>query len=274
MALYVVGDIHGCIDELKRLLNKVAFNPAVDQLWSVGDLVGRGPHSKQVLEFVDGLGSAFSCVLGNHDLHLLSVLCEVKPGNPKDRTELIHQGPERDYWIAWLRRQPLMLQAPEHGLAMVHAGIYPQWTVEQAQQHADEASKVLQQDDFTDYLTAMYHNEPHAWQDELSGHNRFRFIVNAFTRMRYCTQPTPQHPIELDLSTKLAPEDAANHLQPWFNFWPPRPITIVFGHWAALNGQSQRGDVRALDTGCVWGNQLTLWDVTHDRLIQQQAIPE
>lgn len=274
MALYVVGDIHGCIDELKLLLRKVAFDPDVDQLWSVGDLVGRGLHSKQVLQFVDALGPAFRCVLGNHDLHLLSVLCGVKPANPTDNTELIHQGPERDYWVAWLRRQPLMLQHTEHKLAMVHAGIYPQWSVKQAQELANEASLILQQDTFTEYLGAMYHNEPHAWSDKLTGHARFRFIINAFTRMRFCTQTNPDQPIELDLSIKHNPAAAPNPLQPWFNFWQRRPITIVFGHWAALNGDSQRQDVRALDTGCVWGNQLTLFDVTRNRLIQQSAIAE
>lgn len=272
MALYAVGDIHGCIDELRLLLDKVGFEPGVDELWSVGDLVGRGPHSKQVLECVDALGSSFRCVLGNHDLHLLSVLCGVKPANPKDRTELIHQGPERDYWINWLRRQPLMLQNSHHQLAMVHAGIFPEWSIDQAQQLADEVSQVLQQDDFVDYLAAMYHNEPHYWDDALSGHARFRFIVNAFTRMRYCSPPTPDHPLAMDLNVKTAPSQTPDKLKPWFNFWPQLPITLVFGHWAALNGQSQRQDIRALDTGCVWGDRLTFFKLSENRLIQQPAI--
>lgn len=270
MALYIVGDVHGCIDELRLLLEKVNFDPQQDQLWSVGDLVGRGPHSKNVLEFVVELGRAFRCVLGNHDLHLLAVLCGIKPANPKDNTDPIHQGNEQAFWINWLRQQPLMLQSPDYKLAMVHAGIYPEWSLNQAQKYADEVSLQLQSDDFTQYLAGMYHNEPTTWQNASTSVERFRFIVNAFTRIRYCEKQGSN--LHLELTCKLPPAQARKSLQPWFNFWPKQSIQVIFGHWAALNGQTNRTDIVALDTGCVWGNTLTLMNATNGRLITQDAL--
>lgn len=270
MADYIIGDIHGCIDELRLLLERVNFNPAQDKLWSVGDLVGRGPHPQQVLEFVDSLGDAFSCVLGNHDLHLLSVLLGIKPAHPKDRTEALLKGSQRDYWIEWLRAQPLMLQIPRFNLVMAHAGIYPSWSIPQAQQLADEVSAQLQQSNYHHYLTHMYHNQPSSWHEDLQGAERFRFIVNAFTRMRYCHQPDDDT-LHLDLQCKLPPGQAPAHLQPWFNFSQHVPIRVVFGHWAALNGVAPQDRVLALDTGCVWGNSLTLYHCQSGILVQQKA---
>lgn len=270
MALYIVGDIHGCIDELRLLLNKVKFNSQRDQLWSVGDLVGRGPHSKQVLEFVVELGPSFRCVLGNHDLHLLAVLCGIKPPSAKDKTDLIHQGSEQAFWIDWLRKQPLMLQSPAHGLAIVHAGIYPEWSIGKAQSYADQVATILQSDDFTTYLAAMYHNEPTLMGPTHSATEQFRFIVNAFTRMRYCEKRSSG--LHLELTCKLPPAQADNSLQPWFNFWAKQPIQLIFGHWAALNGCTDRPDIIALDTGCVWGNELTLYDVENQQRMTQKAL--
>ena len=270
MALYLVGDIHGCIRELEAILERVDFDPQKDQLWSVGDLVGRGPEPQAVLEFVNQLGSAFRCVLGNHDLHLLSVLCGVKKPHAEDNTASLLAPAQRDRWINWLRQQPLMLSHAKHAVSMTHAGIFPQWSLPQAQAYADEVSQRLAQDNFTDYLHAMYHNEPTCWRDDYNAQTRFRFIVNAFTRMRYCRQGDDD--LHLDLSCKLSPAQAPTNVRPWFNFWREQPTTLVFGHWAALNGKTNRTDVIALDTGCVWGNQLTLFDFAQQRLYHQKAL--
>ncbi|RUO24299.1 bis(5'-nucleosyl)-tetraphosphatase [Aliidiomarina minuta] len=272
MALYLVGDIHGCAREFEMLLSQVSFNPAHDQLWSVGDLIGRGPQPLEVLQLVDSLGSAFQCVSGNHDLNLLSVLCGVKPANPKDNTETILNSSQRHYWIDWLRQQPLMLQHPSAPLAMAHAGIYPGWSLHQAQQLADEASLVLQSEQFVPFLRDMYSNQPDTWDDGLQGSERFRFIVNAFTRMRFCRQQ--QQKVILDLDCKAPPAEAPETIKPWFKIWPESATTIAFGHWAALNGDSQRKDIVALDTGCVWGNKLTLWDYENNYYYQQDALAD
>ncbi|RUO27913.1 bis(5'-nucleosyl)-tetraphosphatase [Aliidiomarina sedimenti] len=272
MAHYAVGDIHGCIDELKALLDKVAFDPVTDKLWSVGDLVGRGLHSQQVLQFAVELGDAFGCVLGNHDLHLLAVLCGVRQAHPKDNTDMIHQGKETEFWIEWLRQQPLMLHLPASDSVIVHAGVYPEWSLAQAQTLADEVSAQLQGDDYQDYLQQMYHNEPTRWCDKLTGIERFRFIVNAFTRMRFCRQEDDG--LHLDLTSKLSPQQADADLLPWFNFYPPSPIQIMFGHWAALNGKTGREDIIALDTGCVWGNKLTLLNIDQQSFVTQAAFTD
>lgn len=272
MALYLVGDIHGCAQELEMLLSQVAFNPTRDQLWSVGDLIGRGPQPLEVLQLLDSLGDAFQCVSGNHDLNLLSVLCGAKAASAKDNTAAILNSAQRHYWIDWLRQQPLMLQHPNAPLAMAHAGIYPGWSLSQAQQLADEASRVLQSEDFVPFLKDMYSNQPDTWNDNLQNSERFRFIINAFTRMRFCRQQ--QKKIILDLDCKAPPAKAPSPLKPWFEFWPGSPVKLAFGHWAALNGESRRADIIALDTGCVWGNKLTLWDYDNNYYYQQDALTD
>lgn len=272
MADYIVGDVHGCIDELQRLLDTAAFEPGRDKLWCVGDLVGRGPHSKQVLQFVAGLGDAFGCVLGNHDLHLISVLHGIKPAKPSDNTEAILTSSEREFWIDWLRHQPIMVTLAPHQMALSHAGLYPQWSPTEAQRYADEASNILRGEDYLEYLREMYHNLPSQWSEQLAGYERFRFIINAFTRMRYCFRDQ-DHNLHLDLTCKLPPQQASGSIQPWFNFLPSMPITWVFGHWAALQGNTQRPDVLGLDTGCVWGESLTMIRCHDRKMFQQAALP-
>ncbi|MGX5914963.1 symmetrical bis(5'-nucleosyl)-tetraphosphatase [Aliidiomarina sp. Khilg15.8] len=272
MALYIVGDIHGCADEFDQLLAQVSFDPRVDTLWCVGDLVGRGPEPLRVLKRVRALGDACECVAGNHDLHLLSVLCGVKPYHAGHNTQSILDAPDRQEWIDWLRHLPLMVTHADKPVVMAHAGIYPGWDLATARACSREAERCLQSENFTDYLSTMYANEPKVWSSELDAHARFRFIVNSFTRMRFCSQSPAG--IALELKTKTAPDQSDNLLQPWFNFWPKLPIQVAFGHWAALNGKSSRDDVVALDTGCVWGNQLTLWDYDNNRLYHQPAIDQ
>lgn len=272
MALYIIGDIHGCAEEFEQLLARVSFNPVNDTLWCVGDLVGRGPEPLRVLNRVRELGDACKCVAGNHDLHLLAILCGIKRHKARDNNEAILNASDRNSWIDWLRQRPLMVTHPNRPVVMAHAGIYPGWTLAQARERSTEAEQLLRSDHFTDFLATMYSNEPHVWSDQLDTHARFRFIINSFTRMRFCSEGPGG--IALDLQAKIAPDNSNNLLQPWFNFWPALPIQVAFGHWAALNGKSNRDDIVALDTGCVWGNQLTLWDYDNKRFYHQSALDQ
>lgn len=273
MALYVVGDLQGCVDELNQLLDKVAFNPDRDQLWCVGDIVARGPSSLACLERLKQLGDAAQIVLGNHDLNLLAVLLGVRSAQPADRLEqLLELSPtEKSQWIDWLRHQPLLLR--QHDLVMTHAGIYPWWTVPEAEAFAAEVEQQLQQlnhDELKLWLEQMYGNTPNKWSAQLQGAERTRFIVNAFTRMRYVNQQG-----ELDFACKLPPNAAqaeSPQLTPWFERWPHTEDTLIFGHWAALRGVTHREDVIGLDTGCVWGHELTLMRWPERQRYQQQQL--
>ncbi|RTE85626.1 MULTISPECIES: symmetrical bis(5'-nucleosyl)-tetraphosphatase [Gammaproteobacteria] len=255
MSAYIVGDIHGCERTLKKLLAELQFNPSKDTLWSVGDLIGRGPRALETLEYLMGLGNSFRCVLGNHDLHFLAVAHGIKPQNPKDNTQAILSSSKFNLIESWLREQPL-LDKKSDKFAIVHAGIHPAWNLELASQLADEVSKSLQSKDFKKILENMYGNKPENWSLSLSELDRYRFIINVLTRMRYLRPDQ-----SLELSWK-APTDKAKPepLEPWYTFWPAVPQTIFFGHWAALAGKTQRNDIIGLDTGCVWGENLTIYD--------------
>lgn len=260
MARYIVGDIQGCALELKQLLAKVNFKPQFDQLWCVGDLVGRGPDSLATIQFLQRLGDAVKIVLGNHDLNLLSVLLNVREADPRDKLDAIIALPdlEKQQLITWLVQQPLMRQIDDQ-VVISHAGVYPWWTVAQAQTYANEVSQALQQawqqNTLGEFLQSMYGNEPNIWSNDLCGPERIRFIINAFTRMRFCDQEG-----HLNFSAKTSPAEqtADADLVPWFELWDIDRATLVFGHWAALMGKTHREDVIGLDTGCVWGNRLTL----------------
>jgi bis(5'-nucleosyl)-tetraphosphatase (symmetrical) len=273
MALYLVGDIQGCYAELDTLLARVAFNPRFDRLWAVGDLVARGPDSLAVLQLFQQLGPAAATVLGNHDLHLLSVLTGVKQAKPADRLDSLLQLPiaQREGIIDWLCQCPLLLQQQQ--LVVTHAGIYPWWTVAAARGYAHEVSISLQaawrQQRLSSWLTAMYGNQPEQWHNDLSGEPRIRFIINALTRMRFCYADG-----RLDFAAKQPPTEnpSASGLIPWFELWQPGEHRLVFGHWAALAGATGRDDVIGLDSGCVWGEHLTLWRWPDGQCWQQPAL--
>jgi len=252
MATYIVGDIQGCFDELKQLLALAHFDPQQDELWITGDLVARGPKSLQTLRFVKALGA--KVILGNHDLHLLATSLGIHAQKARDKTSPIFEAEDSDELLTWLRHQPLLLQHPEHQFIMVHAGILPSWTIKQAQVYAKEVEAVLQGSDYKTLLTKMYGNTPTHWQETYTGYERLRYIINVFTRMRYCTLEGG-----LEFEHHLAPEQVHNEqLKPWFEITPEnhnRPI--LFGHWAFL-GNLQQPDHYALDTGCVWGKSLTM----------------
>ncbi|MEN4975673.1 bis(5'-nucleosyl)-tetraphosphatase (symmetrical) ApaH [Pantoea eucalypti] len=255
MSTYLIGDVHGCYDELRALLQQVDFNPEKDTLWLTGDLVARGPGSLEVLRYVKSLGDAVRLVLGNHDLHLLAVYAGISRNKPKDRLTPLLEADDADELINWLRRQPLLQVDEEKKLVMGHAGITPQWDIETAKKCAREVEAVLASDSYPLFLDAMYGDMPNNWSEDLTGLARLRFSTNALTRMRYCF-PNGQ----LDMICKDAPESALPPLKPWFNIAGPvaRDYTIVFGHWASLEGKGTPEGIIGLDTGCCWGGTLTL----------------
>ena len=260
MTTYVVGDIQGCFEPFQCLLERVDFDPVADVVWSVGDLINRGPDNIKTLRwFYENRDSAV-VVLGNHDLHLMAVAAGVRKMSKSDNFGDILEAPDRDKILLWLRHQPLAHH--EHGVTMVHAGIPPIWTVEDTLRYAKEVESALQGPDSTTFFEAMYGNEPITWSEDLRGMNRLRVITNYLTRMRYCTKKG-----KLDLINK-GPKPKVDALQgrkvaPWFKHKQRLTAseTIIFGHWASLEGVTNCSGAIALDTGCVWGNKMTLLDL-------------
>ena len=255
MATYIVGDLHGCFAEFQRLLEKADFDPAYDEIWLTGDLVARGDDSLACLRFVKNLGEKAQTVLGNHDLHLLSTLLGIKKVKPKDKVGAIFTAEDREDLQNWLRKQPLAVLHPKHGFLLTHAGISPDWDLATALACAREAEAILQSHDYADYIAQMYESGPVRWHSELQGVERWRYIINAFTRMRFCYSDK-----RLDFACKLPTEEAPSELKPWFELDNPLFTSqdILFGHWASLMGKSTRTNIYALDTGCAWGNHLTM----------------
>lgn len=254
MAEYAVGDLQGCYDPFRRLLDKISYDPGKDRLWLTGDLVNRGPKSRRTLRFVKSLGKSAITVLGNHDLHLIALANDINVSNSRfDSLWKILGRDDCDELIDWLRFQPLAHYSKKLDTLIVHAGLPPQWTVKKALRRAKEVETVLQRDNYADFLEDMYGNIPDKWSGKLSGNKRLRFIVNALTRIRMITSDD-----RIDFSHSGPPDKAGSDLSPWFEAksakW--RGSRIVFGHWSAL-GLIVQDDLIAVDTGCVWGRQLT-----------------
>ena len=256
MAHYVVGDLQGCLDALVCVLDSAGFDPEQDELWCVGDLVNRGPQSLQTLHYVRGLGDRARVVLGNHDLHLLAILFGGHRPHGSDTFDEIIDASDGEVLGHWLRRQPLLLDRTIAGrrVVMTHAGIPHIWTVDAAVRHAAEIEAVLRGDDYVDYLTALYGNEPPRWDDELEGMARHRSITNYFTRMRFIAPDGT-----LEFASKGSLDDIPTGYAPWFSFDRDDEAELVFGHWASINGATDRTDRVGLDTGCVWGRAMTLY---------------
>jgi bis(5'-nucleosyl)-tetraphosphatase (symmetrical) len=253
MAVFAVGDLQGCFDELKQLLDRIHFDPAEDSLWFTGDLVNRGSQSLEALRYVKALGRHAVCVLGNHDLHLLAVAAGAAHSKPGDTLDEVLAAPDRDELLHWLRQLPLMYHDTALGYTLVHAGLPPQWDLALALSAAHELEAALRDTAHPEFFRHMYGNEPRRWSPELTGMERLRFIVNCFTRMRYCN---PEG--DLDLKAKGAPGSQPPGFLPWFEI-PGRlshDLHILFGHWSTV-GEIQGQNVHALDTGCVWGGRLT-----------------
>ena len=254
MAQYAIGDLQGCYDPFRRLLDKIRFDPAKDKVWLTGDLVNRGPKSRRTLRFVRSLGKSAITVLGNHDLHLLALGHGINYSNARfDSLWKILGREDCDDLLDWLRRQPLAHYSKKLNTLMVHAGIPAQWSVKKTLRRAAEVEAVLRSDEYVSFLENMYGNKPDRWSSELSGNKRLRFIVNALTRMRMIDSDG-----RIDFSHAGPPDKAAKSLTPWFEVGKARwrGTRIVFGHWSAL-GLIVNKDLVAVDTGCVWGRQLT-----------------
>ncbi len=258
MARIAIGDLQGCLDELRDLLQAVRFSADRDQLWFVGDLVNRGPDSLGVLRFVRALGDNARVVLGNHDLHLLAVACGSggRRLRKDDTLDAVLEAPDRTSLLDWLMTRPLAVQAPAVRDAredlMVHAGVAPQWSVAETLQHAAEVETALRNDPVALFDT-LYGNEPDRWDPALTGAARRRFIINALTRMRVVDGEG-----RLDLKRKGSVADTPRGWFPWFDAPGRRSAEarVVIGHWSTL-GLVLRDDLIALDTGCVWGGALT-----------------
>ncbi|WP_044871259.1 symmetrical bis(5'-nucleosyl)-tetraphosphatase [Pseudomonas sp. LFM046] len=259
MTAYAVGDLQGCLDPLKCLLEQVRFDPAKDELWLVGDLVNRGPKSLETLRFLYSIRESLVCVLGNHDLHLLAAAHNIERLRKADTLREILDAPDCAELLDWLRRQKLLHYDEQRDVVLVHAGIPPQWSLKKALKRAAEVEEALQDDARLPlYLDGMYGNEPVKWDGNLHGAARLRVITNYFTRMRFCRADGT-----LDLKSKEGLDTAPPGFAPWFSY-PERKTRgqkIIFGHWAALEGQCDEPGLFALDTGCVWGGAMTLLNI-------------
>jgi bis(5'-nucleosyl)-tetraphosphatase (symmetrical) len=253
MAVYAIGDVQGCCDELEELLQKLNFDLANDQVWLVGDLVNRGPLSLETLRFVRSLGDAAVCVLGNHDLHLLALALTRDPPTTDETLQHLLAAADSADLIEWLRYRPLAFFDAALNTLLVHAGVIREWSVAATLAHAAEAEAILRGPEPEQLLGSMYGNKPNAWRDDLHGSARLRFIVNSLTRMRYCTVTG-----ELDFEATQSPVEHTDGLLPWFRLANRKAAEtrIVFGHWSTLGYHSEPG-ILALDTGCVWGEALT-----------------
>lgn len=267
MTCYWIGDIQGCNQPFEKLLKKIDFSPSRDQLVILGDLINRGPGSETVLRRLMALEGSVHCVLGNHDLHGLAVASGLRNAGRTDTLNALLEAPDKHEWLEWLRHQPLARWS--HGVLSVHAGVLPSWTVQQTLTLAGEVEAVLRGPDWLEFLKQMYGNKPSVWDDDLKGFDRLRVVVNALTRLRFCTPAG-----EMEFTTKEAAGLAPAGYVPWFDVVGRRTegTTVAFGHWSTLK-QPARTDVWALDTGCVWGGCLSAMRLNQDGSHERIQVP-
>lgn len=262
MSHYAVGDIQGCYAEFAQLLDMIAFDPARDRVWLVGDLVNRGPASLSVLRRVKSLGTAATTVLGNHDLHLLIVAAGHRAAHRQDTLTEILEAPDRDELLDWLRRRPLVVR--EGKFLLVHAGLLPSWTATDALALSGEVEAVLASPQQDEFLRQLYGDTPARWDNGLTGYDRLRVIVNACTRLRFCSA---------DDTMQLEEKRGRQHSPPGFAPWFAQPerrsadLTVLCGHWSALDLMFAP-NVMMLDSGCLWGGTLTAVRLDDGRLFQ------
>jgi len=251
MATYAIGDVQGCGDALQRLVEQIQFNPASDRLWFVGDLVNRGPDSLTVLRYIKSLGTSAVVVLGNHDLFLLAVAEGIATTRPEDTLQAILAAPDRDELLAWVRRQPLLYR--EHPFVLVHAGILPQWSIDDAEELAHEVEAGLRSPCYKDVLRALYPSKHLQWSSNLTGPTRLATIIKVLTRLRACSADGL-----MESSYSGPPDHIPAGFLPWFRIenLKRRNTTIICGHWASLGLYCEK-NLLAIDSGCVWGRQLT-----------------
>jgi bis(5'-nucleosyl)-tetraphosphatase (symmetrical) len=262
MATYAIGDIQGCFHSFQSLLKKIQFNPALDNLWLVGDLINRGSGSLEVLRWVFDHQSSIVSVLGNHDLHTLVVAEGFVNAHRSDTIQPLLDAPDADTLLSWLRHQPLLHFANDH--LMVHAGLLPAWTPSQAQLLGQEVHQALCADNYREFLKHMYGNQPVQWDEALTGWDRLRVITNALTRLRICSQAGE---MEFEFKGELSNRPAG--YAPWFEIAgrASADTPVIFGHWSAL-GLHMANNVYALDTGCLWGGALTALRVDDKAVFQ------
>lgn len=267
MTTYAIGDIQGCRQQLDELLKNISSVTPDARLVFVGDLVNRGPQSLATLRRIRMLGRAANVVLGNHDLHLLAVAHGIRKAHPSDTINEILEAHDRDELLDWLRKQPLALF--QNGHLLVHAGVLPQWTAEKTLELAHEVETVLRGPDWVGFLRQMYGNTPDKWDDGLQGVDRLRCIVNALTRMRYCSSDG-----RMQLAHTKGLGESMPGFMPWFDVPERRTAeaTVVFGHWSTL-GLTLRPNLISLDTGCIWGGKLSAVCL-EDRSVIQVACPQ
>lgn len=251
MTIYAIGDVHGCYDPLLRLLERLQFDQATDQLWFTGDLVNRGPDSLATLRFVKSLGNAAQMVLGNHDIHLLAVHYGLRPKLKDPTLSQVFSAPDTDELLSWLQKQPLLHISDT--FALVHAGIHPRWDLSVARLHAKETQEKLRAVKTKQDMAELYGQTSGDWSIADNSAEHFRYVINCFTRMRFCTNNSI-----LDFDHACAPGQQPPDLIPWFEVAdrPAANTNIIFGHWADL-GVTIKKNIYALDSGCVWRNALT-----------------
>ena len=266
MSTYIIGDVQGCYDPLLRLLEKIRFDQTTDQLWFAGDLVNRGGRSLESLRLVHSIRNNVISVMGNHDLHLLSIALRTtktrKIRNPEFRA--IVEADDGSELLDWLLHRPFLHRDKERGIILVHAGLLPGWSIPQARVYAKEAEAALRGKKQQKFLRVMYGNDPDTWHEELGYWQRVKLATNIFTRMRLCIDPN-----RMDFEFKGAIKDAPAGYLPWFDIHTMRKKkwTVVFGHWAAL-GLMVRKNLICLDSGCVWGGKLTAMRIEDREIFQ------
>ncbi|NRA82520.1 MAG: symmetrical bis(5'-nucleosyl)-tetraphosphatase [Gammaproteobacteria bacterium] len=270
MATYFIGDIQGCFDELMLLLKKINFDHHCDTLYLTGDLIGRGPKALETLEFITAHQSSINTVLGNHDIHFLAISCGIKKAKKSDYFEQLLASPSLDYYVDYLRHQPLLIELSPHNIILTHAGLSPQWSISAAKTAANLVESQLKQDNFSQLLSQMYTTEPSDVTQCNTAIEHSIYAINALTRMRYC-----YHGGQLEFSQKCPPHQLINQdLTPWFSLEHPVLAThrVVFGHWASLQGVTNHPNAIALDTGCLWGQFLSAWCLETNEITQQKSL--
>ena len=268
MATYAIGDLQGCFFSFQDLLKKIQFNPVHDRLWFVGDLINRGPGSLDVMRWMLEHQSSVVTVLGNHDLHTLVVAEGFVSAHRSDTIQSLLDAPDAPELLRWLRHQPLVHF--EHGYLMVHAGLLPEWTVDQAMALGAEVHLALQAPNYREFLQYMYGNDPKRWDDGLNGWDRLRVITNAMTRLRICSADG-----EMEFKFKGELQNIPDGYQPWFELSHRASVNtpIVFGHWSAL-GLQHKNNVYSLDTGCLWGGHLSAMRLEDRQIFQVPCHPD
>jgi len=268
MSTYFVGDIHGCYKELLLLLKKVNFCPQKDSLWTTGDLVGRGKNSLEVLQYLYSLGKSAKIVLGNHDINL--ILAYKNKNFVKSYMKTLLKSKDFETLITWLRNQPLARINEKKNFIMTHAGVYPKWNTKNIKIFSKEIHNMLITPKFTKILELVRDNKTTNWDKNACTIDKFKFIINSFTRMRYCFKNC-----SLELNSKMNPKDQKNNkLIPWFRIKNEsiKNFTIIFGHWSSLQGKGTPKNIIAMDTGCCWGKYLTILKWENKKIYTQSSL--